>query len=98
LQDLLRIRYAPHVHSSELDCRNVEQEAGLEIQPIIDRFTVKVEADSECPVIIELDGLDEPESEVATELCHCVAPRSWRVRRRHCDVHTQGDGTITYVR
>ena len=27
----------------------------------------------------------------------CGAPLP-RIRGRHCDVHTQGDGTITYVR
>jgi len=70
LQGLLRTRYAPPVHSSELDCResNIEQEPGPEIQPIIDSFTVKVEADPERSVIIEADVLDEPESEVAAEL------------------------------
>jgi len=70
LQDLLRTRYAPPVHSLEPDCRepNIEQEPEPDIQPITDPFTTKFEADPEPSVIVEPNVLEELESEVITEL------------------------------
>jgi len=70
LQGLFRALYTLPIYSSEPDCRepNFEQELEPKSQPITDPFTAKVETDLEPSVIIDSDVLDEPESEVATEL------------------------------
>ena len=56
LQYLLLTWYVPPIHSFEPDCREPNAES------------TKVEADSEPSVIVELDVLDKPESEVAADL------------------------------
>ena len=70
MQGLFRALYTLPIYSSEPDCRepNFEQELEPKSQPITDPFTAKVETDLEPSVIIDSDVLDEPESEVATEL------------------------------